>query len=407
MKNILPYLIGGAVVFLLILVILQTGNGRKVLDQRITFNKKDKIPYGMFVAYKSLPQLFPAASISVNLREPGYWDSLSNFRNEQALLIVCPTFAADEDELNKLVNFAKGGNNVFISCRALSSAARKYFHCTSTITGLSFFSDSPEEDTLKVSLSQPPFDRGSTYNYPGKKYSAYFENTDRDVSFALGRDGEDRTNFIRLRTGGSGNIYLHLAPLVFSNYFILHGNNAEYFDQLLSVIPKDTKQLVWDEYYLRKKSPGNSDSTNSGMLSALMANRSFRFALWLLIILLVVYVLQEMRRKQRIIPVMTRAQNDSLDFVKTIGRLYHERGDHLNLGKKMSAYFLEHVRNRYKLATGELNDQFIFALQRKSGKPEANIREIVSFIQFMESAPAISDGQLADFHRELELFYSG
>ena len=33
----------------------------------------------------------------------------------------------------------------------------------------------------------------------------------------------------------------------------------------------------------------------------------------------------------------------------------------------MAAYFLEHVRNRYKLATGTLDDDFIKNLQYKSG----------------------------------------
>ena len=72
-------------------------------------------------------------------------------------------------------------------------------------------------------------------------------------------------------------------------------------------------------------------------------------ALLTAIFALLLYVVLEMRRKQRTIPVMTKPKNDSLEFVKTIGRLYHDKGDHKNLCRKMSAYFLEHVRNRYKL----------------------------------------------------------
>jgi len=112
-----------------------------------------------------------------------------------------------------------------------------------------------------------------------------------------------------------------------------------------------------------------------------------------------------MRRKQRIIPVLTKPRNDSLDFVKTIGRLYHEKRDHKNLSRKMSAYFLEHIRNRYKLATNLLDERFIQLLKIKTDQAEDNIRSIVSFIKNLDMADEISTDQLADFHKQLEGFY--
>src|SRR6185503_10139397 len=96
-----------------------------------------------------------------------------------------------------------------------------------------------------------------------------------------------------------------------------------------------------------------------------------------------------MRRKQRIIPVMTRPRNDSMDFVKTIGRLYYDKGDHKNLSRKMAAYFLEYVRNRYKLTTVSLDEEFIKNLQFKTNCEEHEIRSIVSFIKYLDEAPVI------------------
>jgi predicted nucleic acid-binding protein len=105
------------------------------------------------------------------------------------------------------------------------------------------------------------------------------------------------------------------------------------------------------------------------------------------------------------IPVMARPRNDSLEFVKTIGRLYHEKRDNKNLSKKMAAYFLEHVRNRYKLSTNQFDDEFIISLQRKTAQPEKNIREIISFINNIDETDEIADEQLAGFHKRLEDFY--
>jgi hypothetical protein len=94
-----------------------------------------------------------------------------------------------------------------------------------------------------------------------------------------------------------------------------------------------------------------------------------------------------------------------MDFVKTIGRLYFDKGDHKNLAKKMSAYFLEHIRNQYKLPTHTIDDEFVIAVHNKTAYPESELKQIVHFIQFMQDAPAISEKQLSDFHKQLELFY--
>ena len=71
----------------------------------------------------------------------------------------------------------------------------------------------------------------------------------------------------------------------------------------------------------------------------------------------------------------------------------------------MSAYFLEHVRNKYKLLTSTLDEEFVKKLQYKSGAEEHEVRGIVSFIKYAEDALAISDKQLTDFHKQLESFY--
>jgi hypothetical protein len=180
---------------------------------------------------------------------------------------------------------------------------------------------------------------------------------------------------------------------------------------MLSLISHNKKTVVWDEYYLYKKysyerRSADNDEEGNSWLKALFSYRALKWALLTAIFTLLLYVLMEMRRKQRYIPVITKPRNDSLDFVKTIGRLYYDKGDHKNLCRKMAAYFLEHVRNRYKLKTTALNEEFITNLQVKTGIDETEIRSVVFFIRDMESAPVIGDHQLHYFHKQLESFYN-
>jgi hypothetical protein len=413
LKKYIPYLLVGLIVLTLLLLLFTDKGNKNGLDERLSFRKRDKIPYGSFVAYESMKSLFPAASVYTERREPGSWDSISLFGKDQALIILTPDFNADKYEMTNLINFIKNGNDVFISAISLSDDATRALNCdvNSIEPLISYFSNLESSDTLTLSLRLPYSTRDLTYSYPGKQLDSYFSKLDTKTSVAVGIDRKNRPDFIQMKAG-RGNLFVHLAPMAFTNYFLLHKQNIEYLEKAFTLLSPATRKVVWDEYYLNKKSDRRrANSKNKGWLSTLLniqnanGQKPIAFAFWLLLLLLLVYVLLEMRRKQRYIPVTRKLRNDSMDFVKTIGRLYHDKGDHRNLCRKMAAYFLEHVRTRYKLPTNELNEEFVKNLQIKSGITEEEIRPIIGFIGYLEQQVTISDADLFVFHKQLESFY--
>lgn len=415
MKKFLPYLIGVLLLGGIVALFLTDGKKRKKqrrFDERITLRRQDKIPYGTYVAFQSLGDLFPSATVHINREEPGYWDSLSQYDPNQALIIITGKFNADRTEMEKLIAFVEKGNDVFISARMLSYPVFDMLNCKVKDNYISSLNErAGREDSLVLGFERIAYPPDTGYSYSGRKLDASFYDFDDDVTEVLGRDGDGAPNFIHLKAG-RGHLYVHLAPLAFSNYFLLHKKNIDYYEKALSVISPNVEKIAWDEYYLNKRNYDEPETEKRGWYSVLMntqnenGQRSFRAALWVLLALLLLYVLLEMRRKQRYIPVVAPPRNDSLDFVKTIGRLYFDKGDHRNLCRKMSAYFLEHVRSRYKLNTVILDDEFVKKLQYKSGVPEPEILPIVTFIQHLDIAEGISPKQLADFHQQLENFYS-
>jgi hypothetical protein len=354
----------------------------------------------------------------LNSKPPDQWSYSMTNADKQALFIISPLLFADEYEMKALVDFAKKGNDVFISAKDLSLSAQNYLRCEISSTNFGLLTEK-QKNGFEVRLTVPDEQQVSTFFYPGRRYDSYFFKYDTAVSFECGSSTNENVgaefqliNFIRLKAG-EGNFYIHLAPICFSNYFLLHHNNINYYNQVLSIISPDTKKVIWDEYYLRKyfdygsSESGNKTKTqdNGSILSGLMSSSALRNALWLLIIILAVLALQEVRRKQRLIPELPPPRNDSLEFVKTIGRLYYEKRDNRNLTGKMAAYFLDHVRSRYKLATVNLDEKFVRTLQMKSGQSEENIQQIVSFINNLDHNESISDKQLTGFHKQLEEFY--
>jgi hypothetical protein len=410
LKKYIPHiLIALIVIAAVILFVTDKNNPKRQLDERITFLKKDKIPYGLFVAYNNLKYLFPGATVYDNENEPGYWDSLSTYDAGQALIIITPQFYPDEFEMKKLIAFVENGNDVFISTILVSSTAEEFMRCRTSLfssAGYVGYGDRVQ-DTLQVSLYDPPFPGKNTYSYPGKRLDTWFYQTDTETTETLGGDELKRNNFIHLKAG-SGNLYLHLAPMALSNYFLLHKNNIRYYEHILSLINPAVTKIGWDEYYRKKKynsDYNDRDRGNDNLLSVLLKYPGLKAALLTAFFTLLLFILMEARRKQRVIPVIATPRNDSLDFVKTIGRLYYDRGDHKNLCKKMASYFLEHVRNRYKLPTGNLDEDFIKNLQFKTGCEESEVRGIVAFIKYLDDAPAINEEQLTEFHKQLESFY--
>lgn len=412
MKRLLPYLLVTLLAAAIILLYISGKAARKrTFDDRVTLKRQDKIPYATQVAFQLLPAQFPAARIQVTRKEPGFWDSVSVYDDRQAFICITDRFGADESEMKKLIEFARNGNDVFVSARYISSSADSYLGCGSNAP--EYYRNYGLEDMdgdVRLTLNTPPFRDTVHYQYPGKTFSSYFTQVDERTTQVLGYDESGRPDFIRLQTG-KGNFYVHLEPLAFSNYFLLHEKNIGYFEKVLSLLNPEARTIVWDEYYLNKKSTYNQSQGQKGWMTVLMnmknaeGEKPFRAAFWLLILLLVIYVLMEMRRRQRYIPVVRKPRNDSLDFVKTIGRLYYDRSDHRNLCRKMSAYFLEFVRSNYKLPTGLLNEDFIRLLHFKSGVEEKEIAELVSFIRQLDDGHSINERQLAFFHNRLESFY--
>ena len=256
-------------------------------------------------------------------------------------------------------------------------------------------------DSLRVSLQSPVFSDNRQYVYPGKRHESYFNHLDTARTIVLGRNQNGAPNFIQMNKG-NGKVIFHLAPLAFSNYFILHKDNHKYFEQSISLVSPEVEKILWNEYFLIK--PREREDEPS-WLRVLLQHREFKWGLFTALAALFFYVLLNMRRRQRMIPTITRPKNESLEFVKTMGRLYYQRRDHLNLARKMGAHFRDHVRARYNLVTVDMEENFIISLQKKSGYPEPDLKQIVEFITFLDKAPAISERQLIEFQKKLESFY--
>ena len=186
------------------------------------------------------------------------------------------------------------------------------------------------------------------------------------------------------RTWGKGEIILVSTPLLLTNYGILDGNNVHYVFRLLSRmtgLPVIRTEAYMQTTMQEQRSP----------FRYLLAHRPLRWALYLTMITIVLFMAFTAKRRQRAIPVVREPENKSLEFTKLIGTLYYQKKDHAGLVRKKFVYFAEILRREIQVdieAVGD--DEHSFQrIAQKTGKDVETIRKLI-----VELRPIVYGGRM-------------
>lgn len=390
-------------------LLLSACAGEKKLNERVSLWREDKIPYGAYYFNHQLHHIFPEATIINDNQSPvrrySYHKSAQKLqmqlelnKKKAAEIILVPELEPDAAEWQAMMEFVGEGNQLFISSFHLGKLLLDSLD-VETQLDYGYYNIN---DSLIVFAKNPVSEMSESFVYPGKTLDNYFSRFDSTYVQVLGTNEEGKANFIRIRYVSGGAIYLHLAPMAFSNFFLLHKENKKYFDYCLSNLPPGIKLIAWNDYF-RHHRRGQDDSYNA--LSWVMSQPSLATALWLLLLLLSILFIFGAKRKQRYIEERPPLRNASVDFVKTIGRLYYQRHDNRNLAAKMAAHFLDQIRTRYNLSTAQLDEAFEKKLAFKTGYDEQALHNLLYQVVHLQKMPVVSDEDLMHFSRQLDLFY--
>jgi hypothetical protein len=218
-------------------------------------------------------------------------------------------------------------------------------------------------------------------------------NTDSAYNFELLGKYSNQPNFIRFRMG-DGAIYIHTSPRTFSNYVLRDSNDWEYAFRCLSYLP--VEDVFWDEHY---KGFGLQRSE----LSYILSQAPLRWAYYLLIIGLLIFILFEGKRRQRIIPVLEPVKNTTLEFVETVGRLYYQNRDHTDLAAKKIAHFYDFLYHRLYIRYRPGDEKIIAQISSKSGLPEEKIRELFQLIETVSHSA--TEWNVVELSKKIDEFY--
>ncbi len=378
---------------MLALYILAEMNRPKPVEWEMTLSKEDKNPYGAYIVYRQLKDLFPQANIH-SYRLPVY-NQVNNFDDvNTAYFLICPQLNISREDVTELLDYVVSGNYVFMASDNFSKALMDSlkFRVTRRF-------ELVNRDSVTINFVNPLLRAKDNYSFKQMTIDGYINKLDTANSLVLGTNQLQDANFIKMPYG-EGAFFIHASPLCFSNYFMLTDKNADYVSKALSYLPQDVNKIFWDEYY--KLGPDGSQNP----LRFFLNNPFLKWAFRIGVAAMVLYVLFSMKRRQRIIPVITPLGNSTLDFVQTVGNVYFNQRDNKNIAQKKISYFLTDLRSDFFLSTHQLNEEFVEALSKKSGLDKQDVDELINLIRAINESGEVSDETLLHLNQLIDNFYS-
>jgi hypothetical protein len=432
-------------VLILVLIIFADSNKTKPINWRQTYGITDKIPFGLKVFNEEVDELFKkqnlekfsetpyeffydtntSDSTTINYEEnlpPVVVDSIEDqfadtiayqnvsdtlsydavpdtisYENENViqsvtvrnnksgtLFSISDLYKFDDRSTEELLYFVEEGNTVFISATTMSDVLKDSLNFEIILRNNI---DNKLKNTLVNSNINFEFDKGAS--------DYYFSKFDKNTTTILGNihDGKyTLPNFIEIKYG-KGKLILHLQPIAFTNYYLLK-NNYKYAESACSHI--DSKNIYWSVEGVE----GNSISESP--LRYINSQPALKWAFRIGIIGILIFMLFNAKRRQRVIPISEPVKNTTVEFAKTIGNLYFIEKNHKDIAEKKIVYFLEKIRKDYYLDTTVLDDSFMNRLHQKTSKEKADIVKAINKINYIKNSSSLSEKDLVELNTLIE-----
>lgn len=387
------------------------------VDWRESYKKNSNQPMGTSLVHERLKDMFPKADITATYKR---WsvlqeEDLVESSEKKVFVLINSLFAPTADDLAQIRSFAEAGNTVFIAAHTFYTPTgyelqpmERFFNANKMLelttntdnTAYHFTRSDWKKETYSPVMPQGVPTVRSYFSFS----QSVIENMDsNDI---LVRDESNHPVMVREQCG-LGNIYVCSTPQMFTNYHLLKKKNAQFIERAFAYLPADADAVIWDEFYKGEQyNEADEEGGQPDFLKFVMQHEPLRWAFWLFLVLVGVYVASEVRRKQRIIPVIPPKPNTTLDFTETIGRLYYRNRDHKNIAEKKIKVFFEAIRNRYQLATTELDAEFERALTAKSGVDGDLVASICRIVAHVRRTREIEEDTLIDLSGKIDAFYA-
>lgn len=381
MSPLKKYFIILSIIFILVLLFIKV-SPQKYTDKKMDFSPMNKNPYGFYILNQEIDNFFTKKvkkTSYLNLEEEN--DSIYNIISNQNQNIFLEELENYKNYYFYFYHYYAHYTN-FLGSKIIQNEKN-----------ISYFLTADNAKDIKVIIKEEISHAYFTnLNFPNIKVLGYFVYKNKKYP-----------NFIEISTKKS-KYYITTAKLPFTNLYLKEDKQARrYTEKVFAYLPAD-RPTIWKNGNF----PDEENETEYGenSLSFILKNKQLAWGWRILLFTFILYIVFEGKRRQRIIPVIEKLKNTSVEFIQTIGTLHFQEENHSKLIDKKITYFLENIRQKYLINTDTIDNNFTKLLSKKANKSEENIKNIVLFITNFNKNKKSSENDFILLNSLIEKFWN-
>ncbi|MCH7524704.1 MAG: DUF4350 domain-containing protein [Bacteroidetes bacterium] len=364
-----------------------------------SYAKQHKIPFGTYVFHEQLERIFSKKNIT-DINRPPYEFLNENEEISGTYIFINNDVNFGEAELDKLLDWTAKGNTLFVASANFETQLLDTLKLKTSIVSVVYNFNNEYQLQLKNKVLD-----SSIFTFNKANFMYHFNKIDTlqtTVISTINNPGEETVsqrqyiNTIK-QSFGEGKIILSTFPQAYTNYFILNTPNHNYTAGLISYID-GSKSIYLDNYYKSGK------IFYSSPLYIFLNTKELKWAYYIMLIGVLVYIIFEGKRKQRAIAIVKPLRNQTVDFTRTIANMYYEKGQHKDIAHHKIQHFLDYIRTNLHLNTNTIDDEFLKNLASRSNNTIDDTKDIFNTIQNFNNRKQLSKLELVKLNTKIETF---
>jgi len=375
------------------------------------------------IAHDSLSVLTEKALEELNIEwdneeevAPNWLDQFNDTELDTSFNVigVASNLVASNWKAKDLVFHVAKGNNAYLSFQhypkiiknligftVSSNTSKKSFYTTQS--GKKSLSELLDENKEEEEVLVAPqvldftFTNGNKFHLDSITWTSYFDTIPKNAE-VLGTNDSGDVVLFKLNIG-NGSIFLSTLPHVFSNYEMLKKNSKIAEDEMLRLPNRNT--YYFDRLTMTRSS---QNSQSPSLLTFIHSQPPLAWAFYILMFGLGVFLLLQIRRSQRPLPIINPPQNLSLGYISTLSDLFYRKKDNRLILKRKMEYFIHQIQTNYHLDTRKLDPVFFEKLSIITGVSKKQVTQLFKIYESLESREKLDEHKFQAFNRLIQLF---
>lgn len=339
-------------------------------------------------------------------------DSIETDDSPALFMYIAGNSYLDSLEKEELFELANQGNNVFISSRSAHSLLKDLFKdCLSENEkplkerrgkNLELYLRTQHEDEPPIEVAWVVREDKERYDWQ-YFYFGLCENEGYTVLGEFKNVDQFYPNYIEVPYG-KGKLLLHSTPMIFTNFYFKDKPVFNHVNHILDGLDKNNV-YYYNPEPTRIRTGGGNMGISESPLRFILTHKPLKWAWYLILALVVIYIVNYARRSQKSIPVFSVPDNETAIYLDVVSRLYRKEGKHMNIVRIQEKLLKRHLYNRYRIPSHKIDDSFYREAEIKLEIDKSELKKLFTLLERAKNNSTLTDKDFIEIDEKIKAFY--